>query len=372
MEKKVPLSLKSLKLGPDLVYVHGPRYASLLKSPKGDQVILLIGEWHDPYEEKCPKESISIGEYLTRVVKESKVQFDFLLELFYYELNIEELKEEPLSSRAIEELRSIFGLCFYPKLRAKCPFRNVRARLADVRKRETFRWIGNTIGEVVNDLASWMISEDVEMGKEIQEKYEKLTGYLGALADPKELLFYIEEETFVPIEKEIKRIHPRFAALRDRIEKDYQANLTHLKTKTTRYFAKYAELFHRSIQGFIEKRNRAGPAEASRRERDRAKLQKIYDVLIKAYMEGLTPIDNLMDYHTLARFFHDFEGDYPKNVIFYGGEFHTQMYETFLLDQGYKEIPLGLPVGKQCVLLPLTIKDFISEKQEPPKAGKEP
>jgi hypothetical protein len=339
-------------------FVYGPNYLSILISP--EQTLILFGEEHLPYGEKCSsmkgeEMDLSIEDYLGYLLDDNpKDFFDFYMEENYWQFFIEGLTEGKVTnSEASGRLFNTFKDCLILSRRDKyCPYPNLQTHFADLRFR-------SGIAELNANTTYFIITYPQLEGKTIDDPQVKrivdIYSFNSILTDAQAELKEFEGgtnkylELFLPIiQAEIDTIAPPFAKEMKKLQERLDKLRIYFTTEYPNEAAKFIEKMRPVIQSIAE------GGKINLKELGMAKLP--FSGFSNRAVE-------LMDLYALARMMHRFNmakrkengGLLPKNVIFYGGVGHTRGYRNFFVGTGYQEIYLfERPYIKesQCIRVP--------------------
>jgi hypothetical protein len=333
----------------DIKRVWGPCVARLLIHPEDKQTVLLFGEFHQPYEEKCDAlpQAQEISAYIKDLAKGmNKRLLDLFLEESYQIRVAKETKPIEGTSGGFASILNTFRECLELEKRYDCPL-NVRLHYIDI------RW---TSQELLIDRLDTLHTGYMEGKKDLASILPTFKILLPRLSLEDDQRFFQEQVDL--INRELKEYNRFFGT---RIFEELKKLVEDIKYDAT----PFRNLLDRAKE-FIERPESPSP------QLDQA----IFDYT-KARAFPL-------DLFTLARMFHRYTKapHEAKSIVFYGGARHSSNIRAFLLKCGYLDLvdpswQFDINKCRQCVKLPPfhLIKYYMNEHPRTiivndPKRGK--
>lgn len=315
-------------------FIYGPLKSHYLLHPDKKQFIILFGEWHGEYKEKCgDKRSEEVSDFIDGLIKRYSTHFfDVLLEFnLKYKCDIDNYSKyycRGASSDGFHNMVAKFKECADGI--AECKNKNMRFHLAD--PRIFMRWY-----QILDEIKNFLDEADFSKEEEFLEE-------LDILLDPVQKEDYWRDKKKVSelmklIIKQITLIHPSYNRNLPQVMKLWEEVLDN-ESKLEK------EIGHtiKEFRNFSFSHNKS-----------KEKSIKYYKKIINKLTKYRTRFVNTMDIYVITKMMHEFKEkikSHPnsvKNAIVYTGWVHTDNIRNFYLDLGYKEVFSGEIEGsEQC------------------------
>ena len=324
-----------------LELIHGPFFVEYLVHPDGKQFIMLLGEWHSKYTEKCrDRKSVDVSDFIQNVVsKNPNYFFDMFLEFPYKEIKKQfktfktKFLEYTPSEAAKHIGKDLIG-CI-TREENSCKYKNLRFHLVDIRLLPSVRGF-RYLKEILDE-------EDMNDPTKIQE-----------LKDTIEMVQITRDKDDTPrmvklMNKEISRIHPEFRRYLPNAMAHFENSIKDVATLPEKMDKIVEELSNYRL-------DRKGTPQKS---------IKYYNNLAGTVSANDIVLVNIFDTYTIGRILHKFKNsgsapDRCKNCIVYAGGLHTENMSKFFQSIGYKvAFRSVLKNLYQCAEVDVNIKKYL-------------